>query len=136
VNTTLASSLLLSNLIDGTAYEVQVATVCGGVTGAYSASVNFTTPTLSYCTSSPTGNTSTSGYISNVTVTPTNAPIMVSNSGSDGYKDYSTDATRLVILEEVHLIPIKFRLPNTGQVLLLLMGLLHGLISTETEFLK
>lgn len=108
VNTTLASSLLLSNLIDGTAYEVQVATVCGGVTGAYSASVNFTTPTLSYCTSSPTGNTSTSGYISNVTVTPTNAPIMVSNSGSDGYKDYSTDATRLVILER--------GTPNTNKI--------------------
>lgn len=99
VNTALTSSLLLTNLVDQTQYEVQVATVCGGVTGAFSSSVNFTTPALSYCTAGPNANTSTSGYINNVTVTPTNTPIMVSNSGSDGYKDYSTDATRLVILE-------------------------------------
>ncbi|UEQ74617.1 GEVED domain-containing protein [Chryseobacterium arthrosphaerae] len=99
VNTTLASSQLLANLLDQTQYEVQVATVCGGATGAFSPSVTFTTLALNYCTAGPTGNTSTSGYINNVTVTPTNAPIMVSNSASDGYKDYTADPTRLVILQ-------------------------------------
>jgi hypothetical protein len=99
ITTPLTSSQLLTNLLDQTQYEVQIATICGGTTGAFSPSVNFTTPALTYCTANPTGNTGTSGYINNVTVTPTNAPIMFSNSGSDGYKDYTTDATRIVILE-------------------------------------
>ncbi|WP_167022410.1 GEVED domain-containing protein [Chryseobacterium sp. Tr-659] len=99
VNTAMISNQLLSGLLEQTQYEVQVATVCGGVTGAYSPSVTFTTPALTYCTAGPTANTATSGYINNVTVTPTNTPMMISNSGSDGYKDYTADATRLVILE-------------------------------------
>ncbi|MGH1519731.1 GEVED domain-containing protein [Chryseobacterium sp. JK1] len=96
---TLISNALLTNLLEQTQYEVQIATVCGGVTGAYSTSVNFTTPAITYCTANPTSNTATSGYINNVTLTPTNTPIMVSDSGSDGYKDYTADATRLVIME-------------------------------------
>ncbi|MGH1519732.1 GEVED domain-containing protein [Chryseobacterium sp. JK1] len=99
ITTPLTSSQVITNLVDQTQYEVQIATVCGGSTGAYSTSVNFTTPALTYCTANPTGNTSTSAYINNVTVTPVNTPIMVSDSGSDGYKDYTADATRVVILE-------------------------------------
>ncbi|WP_126652459.1 GEVED domain-containing protein [Chryseobacterium aureum] len=99
ITTPLTSSQLLSNLVDQTAYEVQIATICGGTTGAFSPSVTFTTPPLTYCTANPTGNTGTSGYINNVTVTPTNTPIMFNNSGSDGYKDYTTDATKMIIFE-------------------------------------
>ncbi|WP_312513167.1 GEVED domain-containing protein [Chryseobacterium culicis] len=99
ITTPLTSSQLLSNLTDQTQYEVQMATICGGTTGAFSSSVNFTTPALTYCTANPTGNTGTSGYINNVTVTPTNTPIMFNNSGSDGYKDYTTDATKMIIFE-------------------------------------
>ncbi|UKB83468.1 GEVED domain-containing protein [Chryseobacterium sp. MEBOG06] len=98
VNTLLASNVLLNNLLEQTQYEVQIATVCGGTTGAYSSSVLFTTPAITYCTAGPTSTTST-GYINNVTVTPTNTPIMVSDSGSDGYKDYTTDPTRVIIME-------------------------------------
>ncbi|WP_161990774.1 GEVED domain-containing protein, partial [Chryseobacterium viscerum] len=99
VNTPLISNQLLIGLLEQTTYEVQIATICGGTTGAFSPSVNFTTPPLIYCTAAPTSNTATSGYINNVTVTPTNTPIMLSNSGSDGYKDYTTDATRVVTFE-------------------------------------
>ncbi|MCW1964756.1 fibronectin type III domain-containing protein, partial [Chryseobacterium viscerum] len=99
ITTPLTSSQLLSNLVDQTAYEVQVATICGGTTGAFSPSVNFTTPALTYCTTAPTGNSTTNGYINNVTVTPANTPIMLSNSGSDNYKDYTPDPTRVVIFE-------------------------------------
>lgn len=101
VSTTLtapfSSSLTLSNLTEQTQYEVQIATICGGSQGAFSSSVNFTTPALTYCTSNPTGTTS-DGYISSVAITPTNAPLMVSNSAYDGYKDYTADPARLVTL--------------------------------------
>ncbi len=43
-------SINIAGLIDDTTYEVQVALVCGGTVGTYSASVNFTTPALRYCT--------------------------------------------------------------------------------------
>ncbi|WP_084694571.1 GEVED domain-containing protein [Chryseobacterium vrystaatense] len=98
INTALTSTTTLLNLTESTQYEVQIATVCGGTTGAFSSSVNFTTPALTYCTANPTGTTTPSGYISNVTVTPTNAPLMVSASAYDGYKDYFTDPTRVVTL--------------------------------------
>lgn len=92
-----SSSTTLSNLTEQTQYEVQVATICSGSQGAFSSSINFTTPALTYCTSNPTGTTS-DGYISSVVITPTNAPLMVSNSAYDGYKDYTADPTRLITL--------------------------------------
>jgi hypothetical protein len=99
ITTPLASNYTINNLTEQTQYEVQIATICGGVQGPFSTSTTFTTPAITYCTAGPTANTPTSGYINNVTVTPTNTPIMVSNSGSDNYKDYTADATRVVILE-------------------------------------
>lgn len=58
---------VLAGLNEQTAYEVQVAVVCAGNTGTYSASVNFTTKaTITYCDASTvTGN---SLSISNVTL--------------------------------------------------------------------
>ncbi|REC47002.1 fibronectin type III domain-containing protein [Chryseobacterium pennipullorum] len=96
ITTPLTSSYNLYNLTDSTQYEVQIATICGG-TGAFSPSVNFTTPALTYCDNTPS-NTTSDGYISKVVVTPTGAPLMVSESGYDVYKDYSADATRLITL--------------------------------------
>ncbi|WP_160135943.1 fibronectin type III domain-containing protein [Chryseobacterium sp. c4a] len=101
ITTALASSAQLINLVDGTLYEVQIATICNGTQGAFSTSTQFSTPALTYCTNVPpvaTPPTLPSGYISKVVVTPTNGPIMASSSGYDGYKDYSTDPTRLVTL--------------------------------------
>ncbi|MCL8535677.1 GEVED domain-containing protein [Chryseobacterium gallinarum] len=97
VTTPLAGSQLLTNLTEQTQYEVQVATICGGTTGAFSPSVNFTTPAISYCTAASTSST-IDGYIGQVTVTGLGAPSMVSNSGFSNYTDYSTDPTRLVTL--------------------------------------
>ncbi|RXM52470.1 MULTISPECIES: fibronectin type III domain-containing protein [unclassified Chryseobacterium] len=97
ITTPLASSWTLYNLSDATTYEVQIATICSGTQGAFSPSTQFTTPALTYCANVPPTGTP-SGYIGKVVVTPTNGPLMVSNSGYDGYKDYSADPTRLVTL--------------------------------------
>jgi len=93
----LASNQLISGLSEQTQYEVQVATVCGGIQGAFSTGVLFTTPAISYCTSASTSSTN-DGFISNVTVTPTNSTVMISNSDFSNYTDYSTDAARLITL--------------------------------------
>lgn len=89
----------LPNLLESTPYEVQVATICGGVTGAFSPSLNFSTPAISYCTAAAT---SADEYISNVTMTPIGLPAMVSNSvmatASPYYSDYTADPTRLITL--------------------------------------
>ncbi|SIS85339.1 Por secretion system C-terminal sorting domain-containing protein [Chryseobacterium ureilyticum] len=95
VTTPFTSSALLFNLADQTQYEVHIATICQGNQGTYSTSVFFTTPALTYCNNTPT-NTTSDGYISKVVVTPTNGPLMVSNSGYDVYKDYTADPTRLI----------------------------------------
>ncbi|UHO38776.1 fibronectin type III domain-containing protein [Chryseobacterium capnotolerans] len=91
----LTSSWSLYNLSDATQYDVQIATICSGTQGAFSTSTQFTTLALTYCANVPPTATP-SGYIGKVVVTPTNGPLMVSNSGYDGYKDYSSDPTRLV----------------------------------------
>lgn len=98
ITTLLTSSWPLYNLSDATQYEVQIATICNGTQGAFSSSTLFTTPALTYCTNGPSGTGMPSGYIGKVVVTPTNGPLMVSDSGYDGYKDYSADPTRLVTL--------------------------------------
>ncbi|WP_347219633.1 fibronectin type III domain-containing protein [Chryseobacterium sp.] len=97
ITTPLTSNWPLYNLLDNTQYEVQIATICNGSQGAFSPSILFTTLALSYCANVPPTGTP-SGYIGKVTVTPKNGPLMVSASGYDGYKDYSSDPTRLVTL--------------------------------------
>lgn len=98
ITTPLTSSWTLYNLADATTYEVQIATICSGTQGAFSPSKQFSTPALTYCVNVPPAGTTPAGYIGKVVVTPTNGPLMVSDSGYDGYKDYSTDPTRLVTL--------------------------------------
>lgn len=81
----------ISGLVDGTAYEVQVAAVCSGTTGTYSASSNFTTLGLTYCTASSADDTD--DYISNVTLANLN-----NSSSSSLYTNYTTNAALQVNL--------------------------------------
>ncbi|WP_294324731.1 GEVED domain-containing protein [uncultured Chryseobacterium sp.] len=108
----------IQNLNASTTYEVQVATICGGTTGAWSGSVNFTTPASTYCT--PTTTSVTNGFINNVTVTGTNTPMMSNNSGSSTYTDYSNDATKIITLAR----------SSTGNVLSVGRTILSGTYST------
>ncbi|WP_053082731.1 GEVED domain-containing protein [Chryseobacterium angstadtii] len=87
----------ITNLTEQTQYEVQVATKCNGTQGAFSASVQFTTPQLTYC---PMTGTGINDHISNVTVTSVNPglPVMNNNSVQNNYTSYNTPAT-LVTLE-------------------------------------
>lgn len=99
VTGTPANVYQIIGLTESTTYEVQVATVCGGVTSAFSASVNFTTPSIQYCSANPTS-TTVYEYLSNVTVTPNGYSPMVSNSTTPPpfYSDYTADPARLITL--------------------------------------
>ncbi|WP_278378996.1 GEVED domain-containing protein [Chryseobacterium arthrosphaerae] len=83
----------LQGLTAGTHYEVQIANICSGVSGNFSASTVFMTP---YC--SATSTNTNNGYISNVTVAATSSYTMSNNSGANNYTDYSADATKLITL--------------------------------------
>lgn len=96
VNGLTNNTYTITGLVEGTQYEVQVAYVCSGTPGAYSASVTFTTPSPAYCPSASTN--FADEYISNVTVTPTSLPTMVSASAGSTYTNYTTDGSRLVNL--------------------------------------
>lgn len=87
--TTLASAtntLLINSLQDGTAYEVQVAAVCSGTTGSYTASTNFSTLAMTaYCPASSID--SQHGHIANVTVANIN-----NTSAASFYTNNTTNA--------------------------------------------
>ena len=85
----------INGLLEQTAYQVQIQAKCGTTWGAFGASVNFTTPSLTYCNMIGTG---TNDFISNVTVTPVNFPLMSNTSVQDNYTNYTTPAT-LINLE-------------------------------------
>ncbi|KQS94246.1 GEVED domain-containing protein [Chryseobacterium sp. Leaf394] len=99
LNTPLTSSYMIPSLNELTAYDVEIATICGGTTGAFSATTTFTTPAVTYCTAWAT---SADEFISNVTVTPVGMPPMVSTStmatASPYYSDYTADPARLITL--------------------------------------
>ena len=57
----------ITGLTAGTQYEVQIATICAGVTGAFSPSTTFTT-TGGYCIPAA-GGSSTNYYLNNITTT-------------------------------------------------------------------
>lgn len=85
----------ISGLIEQTAYQVQIQAKCGTTWGAWGASVNFITPSLTYCNMTGTG---TNDYISNVKVTPIGFPVMANASLQNNYTNYTTPAT-LINLE-------------------------------------
>ncbi|SMC53831.1 GEVED domain-containing protein [Chryseobacterium sp. YR221] len=91
--TPITNTVSLTGLTAGTHYEVQIANICSGVTGPFSAVTVFMTP---YCTA--TSSNTDNGYISNVTVSGTNAYTMSNDSGANNYTDYSTIATKLITL--------------------------------------
>ncbi len=94
--TSATNSITLTDLEEGVGYNVQVAAVCSGVTGTYTAVVNFNTAMLSYCALTSTN--FSDEYISNVTITAEGASGLVSNSSGSTYTNYSTDQTRIVNL--------------------------------------
>ncbi|GAA4149324.1 zinc-dependent metalloprotease family protein [Chryseobacterium ginsenosidimutans] len=87
--TSTTTNVNLSGLIANSAYQVQVASVCG-TQGPFSASVTFTTAAVTYCTLSAT-NSPQFEYISNVKITNnvTNAVVLNNSSGPSTYTDYT-----------------------------------------------
>jgi hypothetical protein len=86
----------IPGLAEQTKYDVQVSTTCGGSTGPYSTTVQFTTPPLSYC---PMTGTGTNDHISNVTVTSSNpgVPVMSNTTVQNNYTSYTTPATLITL---------------------------------------
>jgi hypothetical protein len=87
------NTVTLTGLTAGTHYEIQIANICSGVTGNFSATTVFMTP---YCAA--TSSNANNGYISNVTVAATNSYTMSNSSGANNYTDYSADAAKLITL--------------------------------------
>ncbi|WP_027387458.1 reprolysin-like metallopeptidase [Chryseobacterium gregarium] len=102
---TTVPSVNISNLIDGTAYEVQVALVCGTTIGTYSTSVNFSTPVLVYCTANSGG--SDYEYISNVTIANIN-----NTSANSTYTNYTTSTALQINLTKGTTYPMSVTLSN------------------------
>ncbi|MDQ0592874.1 hypothetical protein QFZ37_001243 [Chryseobacterium ginsenosidimutans] len=84
---TATNTVTLTGLIELTQYEMEVANVCSGTPGSYTQPYLFTTPTITYCQMHST--TSTSEYISKVTVTPNGKPEMANTSNASNYTDYT-----------------------------------------------
>lgn len=85
------NSATLSGLSDCTAYQVQVAAICGGVTGPYSATTAFSSACVTYCTSA-----SSSGqynYISNVTLGTVN-----NTTGGTTYSNFTNNTALQPVL--------------------------------------
>lgn len=89
--TSTSPTVTLAGLTDATSYEIQIAAVCSGTPGAYSASVNFTTASISYCAASSA--TAANLFISNVTVANLN-----NTSGGATYTNFTTNPSLQVNL--------------------------------------
>lgn len=89
--TSTTPSVTLAGLTDATSYEIQVAAVCSGTPGAYSAIANFTTSSISYCAASSV--TAANLFISNVTVANLN-----NTSGGATYTNFTTNPSLQVNL--------------------------------------
>ncbi|MFC6269527.1 fibronectin type III domain-containing protein [Frigoriflavimonas asaccharolytica] len=91
--TTINPSTTPANLVGLTGssqYEVQIATICLGVTGSFSPSTNFATPGLVYCI--PTGGTSsTTYYLNNITTTLGITNLAYTASSYSAYVDNSAN---------------------------------------------
>lgn len=88
----------MTNLEDYATYNVQVAAVCSGNVGTYTAIANFSTLIAPYCVM--TSSDASYEYISNVTVTPDGGTVMSSNSGATTYSNYSGDTARMINLKQ------------------------------------
>lgn len=84
--TSATPTVTLSGLNDATTYEIQIAAVCSGTPGAYSATASFTTAALAYCAAA-----STSGqynYISNLTLGTVN-----NTTGGTTYSNFTANTS-------------------------------------------
>ncbi|MBK1898128.1 reprolysin-like metallopeptidase [Chryseobacterium paridis] len=95
----------LNNLVEGAAYEVQVATVCSGTTGTYSPSTNFTIQTLTYCVTE--ADDTDYEYISNVTVANIN-----NTSLESAYTNYTTNPALQINVIKGSTYPISVTIAN------------------------
>ncbi|UOU98013.1 fibronectin type III domain-containing protein [Chryseobacterium daecheongense] len=86
----------LTNLVELTKYEMQVANICSGTPGNFTPPYYFTTPTVVYCQMS--GQSSATDYISNVKVTPNGKPVMENASLASNYTDYSGNPATFIEL--------------------------------------
>ncbi len=102
---TTVPSINISNLIDNTTYEVQVALVCGNVIGTYSNSLNFSTPALVYC--SANSSSANYEYIANVTLSNVNNP-----SGNSTYTNYTTSTALQINLTKGTTYPMSVTVGN------------------------
>jgi len=89
--TSTSPTVTLSGLSDGTSYEVQVAAVCSGTPGTFSASTNFSTATVSYCATASSD--ATDDYIANVSLANLNNSSLAST-----YTNYSANSSLQVNL--------------------------------------
>ncbi len=87
--TSASTTFNATGLTAATAYEWQVGTVCSGSSSSYTASVNFTTSSISYCTSR--GNNTTYEYINKVTL----GSINNTSGNNSGYGNYTAQSTNL-----------------------------------------
>ncbi|KIC63971.1 hypothetical protein RM51_04380 [Chryseobacterium taiwanense] len=77
----------LTNLLELTKYEMEVANVCSGTPGNFTLPYYFTTPTVIYCQMEALN--SAGDYISKVTVTPNGKSQMENPSAGSTYTDYT-----------------------------------------------
>lgn len=89
--TSTTNSTSLSNLVNCSAYQVQVAAVCSGVTGPYSTPISFSTICTNYCTDASTN--ATLDYISNVTLATVN-----NTTGATVYSDFTANTALQPVL--------------------------------------
>ncbi len=110
--TSTAPSISLTGLTDGVAYEVQVSAVCSGISGAYSASTNFSTTAITYCTAA--SNSGQFNYISNVTLASVN-----NTTVGTTYSDFTANPSLQAVLvpnSTNNTISVSLTVNNVGAV--------------------
>lgn len=90
--TTSTTSYTIAGLSDCTSYQVQVASICSGTTGTYSALLTFSTTCVTYCTDA--SGSGQYNYISNVTLGTVN-----NTTGGTTYSNFTTNAALQPILQ-------------------------------------
>ncbi|PKF74660.1 reprolysin-like metallopeptidase [Chryseobacterium sp. PMSZPI] len=101
------NSATLSGLMDCLSYQVQVASVCSGVTGSYSTPVTFSTPCVTYCTTGATAS-GVDNYISNVSLGAVN-----NATGGTLYSDFTANAGLQIVLQPGSINTINVALTTT-----------------------
>jgi hypothetical protein len=106
----------LAGLTDCSPYQVQVAAICSGVTGTYSAPTTFSTTCVTYCPA--TSNNPNLNYITNVSLGTLN-----NTSGATMYSDFTTNSALqpTLLLTNSYTLNIAFTL--TGNALVSYSGM-------------